>query len=95
MKKFDSKSAIIGGLLTTIVLLSTGAIGTRTPTGQEWLVERAHVLEQQGYLSVKGFRSQKGGTFFPFRTTDGWEPFAYQARSGTQQPAVLYRKRIQ
>lgn len=91
MKNIDIKSAIIGALLAATVILGVAASDS---SGQEWLVERAHILEEQRYLSANAVRTPRGGLFFPFHSKDGWEPFAYQPRSGTQPPAVLYRKRI-
>ena len=94
MKNTHIKSVFVGALLATGIILGVAAT-TSSSSSQEWLVERAQVLEEQRYLSANAVKTPKGSVFFPFHSKDGWEPFAYQPRSGTQPAAVLYRKRIQ
>ena len=85
LKSIDTKSALIGFLLCSILFLGAAATSSvdKWDAKQEWLVAGSNELFGQKQLERK-----KMGGMVVYHSTEGWEPM--QAEGG----AITYRKRI-
>jgi len=96
MKNIDIKSLLIGALLTSTIFLGVAATSPtdKWDNSQEWFFADANDLKRLGaasYVEIgRGKGPLDGNPVRVYKTTDGWEPWVVDGKSGTK----YFRRRI-